>query len=194
MVIRIHPEDDVAIARAALLPGMQAAGVTVREPIAPGHKLALRRIPAGALVRRYGEPIGRAACDIEAGAHVHVHNLTFEELRGRYEFPEGERPLPERQPEPVFQGYLRQDGRAGTRNYSAVVAASNCAAHAATLIARSYEDEALPENLDGVVAFPHGDGCGHATGPDSELLRRTVAGVLDHPNVSAAVLVGLGCE
>ncbi|MFB3829432.1 MAG: UxaA family hydrolase [Bryobacteraceae bacterium] len=194
MVIRIHPDDDVAIAREALPPGTQAAGVTLREPVPPGHKIALRHIAAGELVRRYGEPIGRAAYEIEPGAHVHTHNLAFEELRGHYEFPENERPLPERQAEPVFQGYPRQDGRAGTRNYIAVVAASNCAAHAATLIARGYEGEALPENVDGVVAFPHGDGCGHAIGPDSELVRRTIAGVLDHPNVSAAVLVGLGCE
>jgi altronate hydrolase len=44
------------------------------------------------------------------------------------------------------------------------------------------------------VAFPHGDGCGHAGGPDVELLQRTLSGVLAHPNVSAAVIVGLGCE
>jgi altronate hydrolase len=74
------------------------------------------------------------------------------------------------------------------------VAASNCAAHTAQLIARSYEGEALPPNVDGVVAFPHGDGCGHAFGPDIDQLRRTIAGVLVHPNVSAAVILGLGCE
>ena len=48
--------------------------------------------------------------------------------------------------------------------------------------------------MDGVVAFPHGEGCGHSIGPDTEQLRRTLAGVLDHPNVSAAIILGLGCE
>jgi altronate hydrolase len=48
--------------------------------------------------------------------------------------------------------------------------------------------------VDGVVAFPHGHGCGGVAGRDGELLRRTIAGVLDHPNVFGAVLVGLGCE
>ena len=67
----------------------------------------------------------------------------------------------------------------GTRNYIAVVAASNCAAHTAELIARSFEGEALPPNVDGVVAFPHGEGCGHAIGPDMDQLRRTLGGVLD---------------
>ena len=66
-----------------------------------------------------------------------------------------------------------------------MVAASNCAAHTAELIARSFDGETLPPNVDGVVAFPHGDGCGHAIGPDMDQLRRTIGGVLDHPNVSA---------
>jgi altronate hydrolase len=48
--------------------------------------------------------------------------------------------------------------------------------------------------VDGVVAFPHGEGCGHSIGPDTEQLQRTLRGVLDHPNVSAALILGLGCE
>jgi altronate hydrolase len=95
---------------------------------------------------------------------------------------------------PIFLGYRREDGRAGTRNYIAVVAASNCAAHTAELIAESYDDETLPPNVDGVAAFPHGEGCGHSIGPDTEQLQRTLAGVLNHPNVSAAIILGLGCE
>ena len=34
----------------------------------------------------------------------------------------------------------------------------------------------------------------HAMGPDIDQLRRTLGGVLAHPNVSAAVILGLGCE
>jgi len=193
--IRLHPGDDVAIARAPLSPGARIlGGIEVVEAIPTGHKVALRAIAAGDFVRRYGEVIGRAAAAIAPGAHVHVHNLSFEELSPEYDFPAGERPLPERKDTPAFLGYRREDGRAGTRNYIAVVAASNCAAHTAEWIARSYDGQPLPENVDGVVAFPHGDGCGHAIGPDSGLLRRTIGGVLDHPNVSAALIVGLGCE
>ncbi len=95
---------------------------------------------------------------------------------------------------PTFLGYQRSDGRVGTRNYIAVVAASNCAAHTVEWIAESFDSAALPANVHGVVAFPHGEGCGHAIGPDTDQLRRTLAGVLAHPNVSAALIVGLGCE
>ena len=114
----------------------------------------------GETVERYGQVIGRAKQAIEPGRHVHTHNLAFEELQLSYEFPAGELPLPVRADAPTFLGYQREDGRAGTRNYIAVVAASNCAAHTAELIARSYEGESLPPNVDGVVAFPHGEGCG----------------------------------
>ncbi len=94
----------------------------------------------------------------------------------------------------TFLGYPRADGRVGTRNYIAVVAASNCAAHTSELIAASFADEPLPPNVDGVIAFPHGEGCGQAIGPDTVQLQRTLQGVLDHPNVSAALILGLGCE
>ncbi|MGH9631377.1 MAG: UxaA family hydrolase, partial [Bryobacteraceae bacterium] len=112
-----------------------------------------------------------------------------------YEFPREEIPFPAAPKNmPVFLGFQREDGRVGTRNYIAVVAASNCAAHTAEQIAASFDDETLPPNVDGVAAFPHGEGCGHSIGPDTEQLRRTLAGVLDHPNVSGAIILGLGCE
>ena len=197
--IRLHPHDNVAIARVALPSGVELqvgnTRVVTREAIPVGHKVALLPIPAGAVVRRYGQSIGRARIPIEAGRHVHTQNLAFEELELAYEFPAAETtPVSPPETAPAFLGYPREDGRVGTRNYIAVVAASNCAAHTAELIAHSYAVETLPPNVDGVVAFPHGEGCGHAFGPDVDQLRRTLAGVLVHPNVSAALILGLGCE
>jgi altronate hydrolase len=197
--IHLHPTDNVAIARVALPAGVEirvdGLGVLTRDAIPAGHKVALWDIAAGETVERYGQAIGRAKVAIDAGRHVHTHNLAFEELALDYEFPTTETPIPmARADAPTFLGYARQDGRAGTRNYIAVVAASNCAAHTVDLIARSYEGAQLPPHVDGVVAFPHGDGCGHLYGPDVEQLQRTLGGVLAHPNVSAALIVGLGCE
>jgi altronate hydrolase len=197
-VIHLHAADNIAVARVPLSAGteLRVDGQTViaHEPIPAGHKIALTTIPRGAVVRRYGQVIGRAKDHIHIGAHVHTHNLAFEELHFQYEFPSTEIALPERQPAPTFLGYPREDGSVGTRNYIAVVAASNCAAHTAELIARSFDGETLPANVDGVVAFPHGEGCGHTIGPDTEQLQRTLAGVLAHPNISAAIILGLGCE
>jgi len=197
--IHLHPTDNVAIARVALPAGTEllvdGLPVRTRDAIPAGHKVALWDIAAGETVERYGQVIGRAKIPIDAGRHIHTHNLAFEDLVLDYEYPSGEIAIPAaRADAPTFLGYSRADGRAGTRNYIAVVAASNCAAHTADLIARSYEGAQLPPNVDGVVAFPHGDGCGHASGADMDQLRRTLGGVLAHPNVSAALIVGLGCE
>ncbi len=197
--IHLHPTDPIAVARVNIPDRMElqidGRAVVAREPIPAGHKISLRGIARGEVVLRYGQAIGRATEDIPAGRHVHTHNLAYEEMRTDYEFPSTDAPLPEKPISgPVFLGYHREDGRVGTRNYIAVVAASNCAARTADIVAHSYEGETLPPGVDGVVAFPHGDGCGHAPGPDLEQLRRTLTGVLAHPNVSAALIIGLGCE
>lgn len=197
--IHLNPLDNVAIARVPLQPGMElrvdGVPIQVLDPVPAGHKMAVANIQPGEVVHRYGQVIGRAKQVIEPGRHVHTHNISFEELTFDYEFPKGEIPYPAPAKDvPTFLGYPREDGRVGTRNYVAVVAASNCAAHTAELIAASFDDEKLPPNIDGVVAFPHGEGCGHTIGPDTEQLQRTLGGVLAHPNVSAAIILGLGCE
>jgi altronate hydrolase len=198
-VIHLHSSDNVAIARVALSPGQElrvnGRSVTVEDPVPAGHKIAVAAVGAGENVLRYGQVIGRARIGVQPGQHVHTHNIAFEELSFAYEFPGSETPVPKLPKDtPAFLGYRREDGRVGTRNYIAVVAASNCAAHTAELIAASYDGETLPPNVDGVAAFPHGEGCGHSIGPDTEQLQRTLAGVLNHPNVSAAIILGLGCE
>jgi altronate hydrolase len=197
--IHLHPSDNVAVARVPIGAGVQlkinGQTVTALDPIPAGHKIALGSIKTDETIVRYGQVMGRARVLIDAGRHVHTHNVAFEEIAFDYEFPAVDTPLPSpARNAPSMLGYAREDGRIGTRNYIAVVAASNCAAHTAELIAASYDGEALPPNVDGIVAFPHGEGCGHSQGPDTEQLQRTLSGVLDHPNVSAAIILGLGCE
>ena len=156
--IHLHASDSVVIARVPLGEGvtLRIAGreIRTRSAIPAGHKLALRRIDPGETVFRYGHAIGRAKSPIAAGEHVHTHNLAFEELALSYDFPENEIAVAKRSDSTSsFQGYVRPDGRAGTRNYIAVVAASNCAAHTAELIAASFAHEPLPSSVDGIVAF-----------------------------------------
>jgi altronate hydrolase len=197
--IHLHASDNVAIARVPLAAG-QLVRVGGRETraagsIPAGHKIALKEIAAGEHVVRYGCAIGRASAPIHPGEHVHAQNLAFEEIAISDEFPASEiPPTPRASESPTFLGYPRADGRAGTRNYIAVAAASNCAAHTVELIAAQFPASSLPEGVDGVVAFPHSEGCGHTIGPDTRQLQRVISGVLDHPNVAGGVLLGLGCE
>lgn len=78
-VIRIHPADDVVIARVQLLGGtrIDSVGLTVAGLVRPGHKVAVRAICQGQPVRRYKQVIGIARVDIAPGQHVHSHNLEF---------------------------------------------------------------------------------------------------------------------
>lgn len=197
--ILLHSSDNVAVARLALplghairLPGRE---LVTRSAIPAGHKVAIKPIHTGEPVLRYGNVIGFATRDIEVGEHIHVHNLGYKELDASEVVPE-DLPAPRgahANPR-TFLGLGRSDGRVGTRNYIAVVAASNCAAYTSELIAQSFLEEHLPPSVDGIVAFPHGEGCGMSIGPDTQQLQRTLQGVLDHPNVSAALILGLGCE
>jgi altronate dehydratase small subunit len=63
--------------------GLEEESMTIRahQDIAMGHKLAIRPIKSGEDILKYGTVIGRATQDIEAGGHVHVHNV--ESTRGR---------------------------------------------------------------------------------------------------------------
>jgi altronate dehydratase len=85
-VLVISDRDNVATALDALDPGreLQLAGRTLRvaEAIPRGHKIALRAIPAGDAVVKYGSPIGRASADIAPGRHVHTHNVASTRGRG----------------------------------------------------------------------------------------------------------------
>ena len=82
----ISPSDNVATALEALAAGttvpVHGASLRVVEAVPRGHKIALRDIPAGAAVIKYGSTIGKASAPIAAGTHVHTHNLASERGRG----------------------------------------------------------------------------------------------------------------
>jgi len=76
----LHPSDNVAVARVTLSAGMvvgrhDGSTLLVRANVDAGHKLALQPISQGEVVRKYGHAIGIASAPIEAGEHVHVHNV-----------------------------------------------------------------------------------------------------------------------
>ncbi|HWH82256.1 MAG TPA: SAF domain-containing protein, partial [Burkholderiaceae bacterium] len=118
-VIRIHPADDVVIARQQLVGGTRLAdeGVTVAGLVPPGHKLAVRAIRQGAPVRRYNQIIGTAKVAIAPGQHVHTHNLEFSSFARDYAASTGTHPTAFVDTPATFMGIKRADGRVATRNY-----------------------------------------------------------------------------
>ena len=208
VTVRLHPDDNVAIAKRDLPEGLilhwqadswQSLEIHIRQSIPSGHKVALRMISTGQPVVRYGQRIGLAICDVLPGEHVHSHNLGIEGFERSGESWQDIAPVavvPEEE-RLTFQGFKRSDGRVGTRNYLAVISTVNCSAHVVRQIAGYFTSERLVgySNVDGVVPFTHSLGCTHRAGSrDEALLQRTLSGIARHPNVGAYLLVGLGCE
>jgi altronate hydrolase len=202
-VIRIHPADDVVIARRQLLGGtcLDSEGVTVSGLIPPGHKVAVHAIAAGQPVRRYNQVIGVARVDIAPGQHVHDHNLAFGHFARDPVVGEGLAPTDYAAAPAMFHGIVRADGRVATRNYIGVLTSVNCSATVARAIAEHFRRDINPAalerwpNVDGVIALTHGAGCATASdGEPLQVLRRTLGGYARHANFGALLLVGLGCE
>jgi altronate hydrolase len=202
--IRLHPQDDVLIARTQLVSGTVAEGIAIKGLIPAGHKIAVHALAAGAPVRRYNQVIGFASKPIAAGEHVHTHNLDMGPNKGDfardYAFGADVRPVPLRR-EATFMGIKRADGRVATRNYIGVLSSVNCSATAARAIAGHFSRQNNPAaladfpNVDGVVALTHGTGCGmDSDGLGLQILQRTLTGYATHANFAAVLVVGLGCE
>jgi len=187
--------DGVAIALSALPVGGTVGDIVVRSPIPGGHKVAIKAIGQGQPVIKLGHAIGVASADFAPGDHVHDHNLAFARETGRHEIGTAIRMPPAMHAQ--FNGYVRPDGRVGTRNYIGILTTVNCSATVAKRIAAHFTPDRLADfpNVDGVVAFSHMSGCGMAkSGLGIDNLRRTVAGYAAHPNFAGVLLVGLGCE
>jgi len=199
-LIRLHGADNVVVATRELAAGQTVAGVSLSKPVPAGHKLAVTAIAEGEPVRKYNQIIGFAGAAIAPGDHVHTHNCVY-----RGDFARAAAPGVDARPtdtvaaaeRATFEGYVRADGRVGTRNYIAVLTTVNCSATVAKMVAAHFDAARLAAypNIDGVAAFVHGTGCGMAIdGEGYTLLQRTLSGYASHPNFAGVLLIGLGCE
>jgi arabinonate dehydratase len=202
VAVHLRPEDNIAVAARILEPGLEiqfnGSRLTPSKRIGLGHKIALRPIKKGEAISKYGQIIGFAGRDIEAGEHVHVHNVSAAAFERDYAFCRDCPPPPAAAEKRTFMGYDRGDGRFGTRNYIAIISTVNCSASTSKYISERIRAAGILgkfPNVDGVVAITHKGGCAmQFDGPDHNQLDRTLAGFAKHPNVAAYILVGLGCE
>lgn len=203
--VQVSATDNVAVAKTALQAGERIVlpngeHICLTGDVPPGHRFALRAIPAEAWVLQYGQPIGRSL-GIAAGDAISHTNMRDETVVVR-EVPAGmHNPPTELLPAAQrrsFRGFARSNGRVGTRNFVLIVPTSMCASHEAQQIATLAEftlwnRERFP-NVDGVTALPHNKGCGCSDGSNLEVMLRTLANYADHPNVGAVLFMDLGCE
>lgn len=194
--LKIHEADNVAVALTPLVGAAVHEGVTLARDIPPGHKFALRAIRKGEPVLKYGYPIGIAAADIAPGEHVHTHNVQsgLRENLSALSYERTVKPQPKVTPtRRTFQGYRRKNGRAGTRNEIWIVNTVGCVNHASGKIAEQASRLFAGQGIDGVHAFTHPFGCSQL-GDDMLYTQKVLAGLVNHPNAAAVLILGLGCE
>ena len=194
--IRIHSDDNVAVALAPLASGTIVTigdlTLTLKEDIPQGHKFALRDIAKDEDLIKYGCPIGHATEAIGAGCWVHIHNIrtNLGELLS-YTYTPKAKELEPTAPA-TFAGFRRRDGRAGVRNELWIIPTVGCVND----IVRDIERRAQglkKGSIDAITAFTHPYGCSQM-GDDQENSRKILADLIRHPNAGGVLVVGLGCE
>ncbi|MBN1227954.1 MAG: UxaA family hydrolase [Deltaproteobacteria bacterium] len=84
----------------------------------------------------------------------------------------------------LFMAYRREDGKVGVRNHLVIMSSVSCANSVVQAITRT-----VPKAIPVTQAY----GCGY-TPEDAEVSIRALSGLLNNPNVGAALIIGLGCE
>jgi altronate hydrolase len=197
-VLQIDTNDNVAIALGRIDTGESIAGghgqFTAQEPIPQGHKVALALIDTGTPAIKYGHPIGRATQPIRPGQWIHAHNIKSA-LQGiqDYIYQPGPKPAVETDSTYAFEGYLRQDGRAGIRNELWIIPTVGCINSIAEMLAAKANTRFGGGTIDGVFHFAHPYGCSQLGG-DLKATQQVLAALVHHPNAGGVLVMGLGCE
>ena len=195
--------DHVAVAKKDLPAGLLLAyggrTIELKSLIQKGHRFALSDIRKGEFINQYGYPFGRSR-GIAKGAPVTTENV--ESVLPEISIDSFDKPPSTHHSldymERTFLGYLRSNGTVGTRNYYLIVPTSMCASELAAELSRRVENFANSEdqyqNIDGVVAIPHTEGCGCAANEQIDRVLRVLQGFVLHPNVGGCLIMDLGCE
>ncbi len=216
-----HDVDNVAIVSQRLEAGTRVQRGTqefgLPHTVLEGHRIAVRPIASGDHLLSWGLPFGVAVRDIAPGDYVCNASIletlsgrtgdfdlpeqpNFEDYVSTYEldataFTAGTQVAPA--PNPLkFSGFRRPGDRGvGTRNFIAVIGMTSRTAAFAEALADRFGDvgQRYP-HVDGVVAVKHTEGDGQANPNNRELVLRTLAGFVTHPNLGAVLIADYGSE
>ncbi len=195
-VVHINTEDNVAVAIAPIAKGdeikVDDIEFTAVQDIPQGHKIAVKSITKGEQVIKYGVSIGHATEDILIGQWVHTHDMETN-LSGEVVYTYNPS-IPEKMEMPLetFEGYIRADGKAGTRNEIWIIPTVGCVNDVAKHLVEMNQD-IVKGTIDGLYTYTHPFGCSQ-TGEDHANTRKILADLVRHPNAGAVLVLSLGCE
>ncbi|MGR3811992.1 galactarate dehydratase [Jiulongibacter sp. NS-SX5] len=203
ITIKAFKTDNVAVSpeRTGLKSGdLISGGLLIKESIPMGHKVALCNLGKGDAVVRYGQTIGFASKEIEAGRWINETNIDLPTPPQLDEIEYIKTPIQKAEPLEgyTFLGYKNKSGTVGTKNLLAISTSVQCVAGLAEHVVKKIKQDLLPKypNVDGVVAINHSYGCGVAiNAPAAVVPIRTLQNLADNPNFGdQALVLGLGCE
>jgi altronate dehydratase len=211
-------EDNCAITTRTLAAGTavrtRRTHFTLSHTILEGHRFAVRSIPAGAPLLSWNMPFGRALHEIAPGEYV-CNEAMLNALSNRaldfelpvsanfaddcavYRFdPDQFLPalsLPREPGAHTFMGLPRPGKRGvGTRNTIVLLGVNALVGGFVTQLEKEVQPLAKRfENIDDIVAVAHSEGS-QVGSNNQELLLRTLAGFMVHPNVGAVLVVDAG--
>ncbi|MCL3779728.1 altronate dehydratase [Prolixibacteraceae bacterium JC049] len=196
--IQINKADNVVVAlrnlKAETTLDINGQNVTLQQDVARGHKVAITAIEQDSDIIKYGFPIGHATQPIEAGDHIHTHNLKTN-LSGElcYEYHPKLNSLNAKLSEKTFNGFRRKTGDIGVRNELWIVPTVGCVNGVAQQMVRRLEQTIDTSHIDAINVMTHNFGCSQL-GDDHENTRRILADIVLHPNAGGVLVLGLGCE
>ncbi|MFS1512077.1 altronate dehydratase family protein [Chengkuizengella sp. SCS-71B] len=199
-VVIIHESDSVAIALKDFEEGerifLGGKEIIINEMIPYGHKIAIKDVPKGEDIIKYGYPIGHSTGNIVTGSWIHSHNMKTN-LQGEldYEYEKVEQ-SPAKQVysfDQTFKGYVRDNGDVGIRNEVWIINTVGCINKTAELLAKMANQQFQDESIDGVYHFPHPFGCSQL-GDDLTYTQKLLSNLVHHPNAAGVLVLGLGCE
>jgi len=205
VAIVIRPEkDNVAVVKTDFLDRgaeLQYNGGTISLSgrALRGQSFAIKDIPQGRPFVTLGDPIGLASRAVRAGDPLDETNIDnrLPRLRVRYRDNPAPNAIDPDLAARTFEGYVRNDGSFGIRNYVGIVTSGMCSSAEAREIAframhEIYTRDKYP-NVDGVVPIVHDSGCGMPDGRAVGILNQLLTNTLRHPNIGSAIYVDLGC-
>ena len=156
-MVRLNASDNIVVAVDVVDKGATTAEAVARDKIMKGHKMATTLIAKDQPIRKFGQIIGFAAKDIQAGEWVHEHNVTMHDFARDYAFAQDAKPepvLPVAQ-QATFQGYRRANGQVGTRNYIGIMTSVNCSATVVGFIADEVRRSGILKDYPNKIGRAH---------------------------------------
>ena len=209
VAILMSEDDNIAISKNGIVKGTI---IKLRDNInryqryySKGHRFSLKDIGKGQPVLQYGYPFGLST-GVRKGQLINKSNVSIYETNYKLQISKifknkkhiNNTIKDRRYINRSFSGYKRCDERVGTRNYYLIVPTSLCSSDVAVKIAYSFENRVVLkkkyQQLDGIVAAAHTEGCGCNDGEMVARLLLTLKNTILHPNVGGILIVDLGCE